>query len=221
MLKAIIGAALALAASTGAQASSIFTENFNSSAFRGSYLQNDVTDRFGTSVLYYAADANGWTFSNGPAGSFPYVLMAYNTAQTNGSVWLQEIGSSATRTITGLTAGKTYNVSFLQSGDNVFGSAWTYNVKVDGGTIYNGAGVTQAPGTNSGQFVATKFVANGTSAVLSFADSSSRDGGNVVIDNISVTGVPEAATWAMMIAGFSFAGFASRRRRNRAVSVSA
>ncbi len=33
-----------------------------------------------------------------------------------------------------------------------------------------------------------------------------------VLDNVSIAGVPEAATWAMMIAGFGLVGAAMRRR---------
>jgi len=34
------------------------------------------------------------------------------------------------------------------------------------------------------------------------------------IDNVSFNAVPEPATWAMLIAGFSMIGFSARRRRN-------
>ncbi|CAM3191445.1 hypothetical protein SPAN111604_09530 [Sphingomonas antarctica] len=210
---AIIAAALAVAGSTAAQATTVLSENFNSTAFRGAFLQNDTTDRFGSSPLYYSANAAGWTFSDGYAGGFPHVLIATNVTGTDGAVWLQEVGSSASRTLSGLTAGKTYTVSFLQSGDNVPGANWNYNVAIDGGTIYAGSGQTQAPGTNPGQQIMTSFVASGGTAVLSFTDATTASGGNVVFDNVSVTGVPEAATWAMMIAGFGIAGVTMRRRR--------
>ena len=43
----------------------------------------------------------------------------------------------------------------------------------------------------------------------------SADGDNqdALLDNLTVTAVPEAATWALMIAGFGMIGVASRRRR--------
>lgn len=41
------------------------------------------------------------------------------------------------------------------------------------------------------------------------------DGRDIVIDNISVTPVPEAATWTLMIAGFTMVGFAARLRNRR------
>ena len=42
---------------------------------------------------------------------------------------------------------------------------------------------------------------------------SQNGGGGFELDNVSVGAVPEAATWVMLVAGFGFVGFASRRRR--------
>lgn len=212
-MRTILAAAVALGLSSAAGATTVLSENFNSTAFRGAFLQNDVTDRFGPSTLYYAANAAGWTFADGYAGGFPHVLIATTTTGTDGAVWLQETGSSASYTLTGLTSGTTYTVSFLQSGDNVAGGAWKYNVGIDGGTIYAGSGVTLAPGTNPGLTITTAFVASAASAVLSFTDATTMSGANVVFDNVTVTAVPEAATWTMLITGFGLVGAAARRRR--------
>lgn len=38
------------------------------------------------------------------------------------------------------------------------------------------------------------------------------------VDNVAIVAVPEASTWAMMIAGLGLVGFAMRRKRNVAVS---
>ena len=45
------------------------------------------------------------------------------------------------------------------------------------------------------------------------------DSEDALLDNVSVTAVPEAATWALMIAGFGIVGTAARRRRALAASV--
>lgn len=62
-----------------------------------------------------------------------------------------------------------------------------------------------------------KFTATGTSTTLTFTGGSGTAFG-AALDNVSVAAVPEPATWAMMILGFGFAGFAMRRRQ--AVRVS-
>jgi len=58
------------------------------------------------------------------------------------------------------------------------------------------------------------FVGTGTPLDITFsitsADTDNQDG---LLDNISVSAVPDVATWALMIAGFSMVGVASRRRR--------
>ena len=64
------------------------------------------------------------------------------------------------------------------------------------------------------------FTAAAQTAKIMFA---SRDvGGNPsygnLVTNVSVGGVPEPATWAMLIAGFGLVGYASRRR-NRTVAA--
>lgn len=41
----------------------------------------------------------------------------------------------------------------------------------------------------------------------------------VVVDNVSVSLVPEPATWALLLAGFGMTGFAMRRRRTSAVAA--
>ncbi|MEY2884108.1 MAG: hypothetical protein RL490_1832 [Pseudomonadota bacterium] len=41
----------------------------------------------------------------------------------------------------------------------------------------------------------------------------------IVLDNVSISAVPEAASWVLMIAGFGMVGFAARRRRGRVVSA--
>jgi hypothetical protein len=212
----LMAAAAALSFASAASAATILSEDFNAAGFRGAFLQSDSTDRFGASDLYFAQNFGGWTVANGPGGSFPFPLIAVASGeqrQTDGALWLQEVGSSASYTLTGLTIGTLYKVSFLQSGDNIVGSNWTYDVLIDGGTIYAGSGTTLAAGTNPGTTISTSFTATGNSAVLKFADTSLTDGGNVVIDNLSVAAVPEPATWGLLVTGFALVGFAARRRQ--------
>ena len=52
---------------------------------------------------------------------------------------------------------------------------------------------------------------------LNFADlaGGNNDIGNL-LDNVSVTAIPEASTWAMLLAGFAGLGFAAFRKSNKA-----
>lgn len=53
---------------------------------------------------------------------------------------------------------------------------------------------------------------------LSFADLPNDGNQNIgnILDNVSVSAVPEPATWAMIILGFASVGFMAYRRKNRA-----
>jgi choice-of-anchor C domain-containing protein len=66
--------------------------------------------------------------------------------------------------------------------------------------------------------VSYTFVASNTFQGLQFRSLTQGVYGPV-IDNVSVTVVPEASTWAMLVAGFSLVGFASRRRSRGAVAA--
>jgi len=56
------------------------------------------------------------------------------------------------------------------------------------------------------------FIATSTSSTLAFAGLN-QDAYGAALDNVAVSQVPEAATWAMLIAGFGLVGAAARRRR--------
>ena len=79
-------------------------------------------------------------------------------------------------------------------------SIGTYTI-ADGAGVWNGASQSFNTGT-------------ATSVVLSFVDLNTQSNGNDFgIDDVTLTAtVPEAATWAMMIAGFGLVGVVARRR---------
>jgi choice-of-anchor C domain-containing protein len=57
------------------------------------------------------------------------------------------------------------------------------------------------------------FTATGTSTVIDFSSKVNQNCcWGAALDNVSVTAVPEASTWAMMIAGFFGVGFLAYRR---------
>jgi hypothetical protein len=76
--------------------------------------------------------------------------------------------------------------------------------------------VTNPSGGSTGWYKVTDtFTASGSSDVLSFLASGTP--GNlppmVLLDGVSLTAVPEPATWAMMLVGFGAIGYGLRRRR--------
>ena len=61
------------------------------------------------------------------------------------------------------------------------------------------------------------FTANSTSTLLSFTSAAPQNCCyGPALDNVAVTAVPEASTWAMMILGFVGVGFMAYRRKRQA-----
>jgi hypothetical protein len=58
-----------------------------------------------------------------------------------------------------------------------------------------------------------KFFADGTSNTLSFSEINGPS--YIGLDDVSVTAVPEPATWTMMIVGFAGVGFLAYRRKSK------
>ena len=131
------------------------------------------------------------------------------------------------QTINDLVAGHTYAVNFdwaaaQQSGFNLpTASGWDVSF---------GSAPSQSTGNlaigNHGfsgwQQSTFDFIADGTSDTLSFL--STGVGGAplppfALLDGVSIKGVPEPSTWAMMILGFSLLGYAGFRRRRTAASI--
>ena len=74
--------------------------------------------------------------------------------------------------------------------------------------------VSTLPGINNWEVESLAFTAIGSTTEISFVGDQGR---YIGLDNVSVTqvggGVPEPATWALMISGFGLAGAVLRRRR--------
>lgn len=68
-------------------------------------------------------------------------------------------------------------------------------------------------GDNATSFALRTVNFTTTGGDLTFAAVGTSDGLGGYLDDITVTSVPEASTWALMIAGFGMVGFAARSRR--------
>ena len=128
---------------------------------------------------------------------------------------------SISQLLSGLTVGKEYTVNFSLAGNPDGGSASKLAVVSDGGSQADGYFFVQAGNTkpNMGwtreQF---KFIATGTTANLTFS-ATKFDAFGPALDNVSLGGVPEPSTWALMIVGFGVVGGAMRRRNATRTTV--
>ena len=140
-------------------------------------------------------------------------------------------GAPINQTLTGFQIGKTYEVSFEWAAaqqQNFFGDtfeSWeVYLTNSANNQIVNYQTVTLVnpeKGFQSWRTESFRFTATEVSHVLTFFALGGPGGlpPFSLLDNVSVSVVPEPTTWAMLIAGFGLVGASARRRRNTAVVV--
>ncbi len=138
--------------------------------------------------------------------------------------------------LSGLTVGQKYAVKFAYAGaqQNGFSGPTTDQWAVNLGTTiptdgerrnnFNFAPSVQLTpvlslanhGFSGWQTAKMVFTAQSSNDILSFLAVGTPDGQPpfALLDGVSVSAVPEPASWAMLIAGFGLVGFASRRRNN-------
>ncbi len=123
------------------------------------------------------------------------------------------------QSISGLAVGNTYHLSFYWGGGQQYGfggattEKFTYGFGADSFDTVTVA--NPEAGWSGWQHVTHSFTATSSTQVLSFLATGTPDGQPPfsVLDGVSLTGgVPEAATWAMLVAGFGLVGAAARRR---------
>ncbi len=207
-----VAAVLVLAGS--ADASALVNGDFES--------PNSGTQWLTTSLL------TGWTWTPGPGGSVDLQAQsdAYGLPTLDGGYYVSfggngTYGGSITQTFA-TTPGAQYTISYL-----VAESQGDDPAQVLEAILVNGAQtLTEDNSALTMSFLAGKsitFTATGASATLTFLDATPAGYGgpsNIGLDTVTLNGstggVPEPATWAVMLLGFAIAGAAARRRRGLA-----
>jgi len=121
--------------------------------------------------------------------------------------------------ISGLTIGHTYELGFYQAAGQQYGfkGPTTERFKVSFGSQSQLSTKYTLPqaGVGAWEKQTMRFVAGATSQTLSFLAVGTPGGAPPIsfLDGVSMTAVPEPASWAMMLIGFGMAGGAMRRRR--------
>jgi hypothetical protein len=233
--KFALGGALATAlliASAPASASNLVVngsfeaDTFNTGGgFELGLVGNGVTGWFipASDGTYPWGLQNGNSFGAGPAADGDQWIVLGETGQGGPST----VDYTIQQTINGLTAGNVYTLSFALSSELGAGGAATGEVSFLDGSSFAPTIFTAPPRGSTfwspWQQFTTTFVATAASATLQFRDLAveNNSGGDLGIDNVSVTGagVPEPAGWAMMLVGFFGLGALLRRREERAVTT--
>lgn len=215
----ILAAAASVSAATSAQAA---TNLLNNPGFESgvalpmgevNLAANDTTSITGWKVLGAGVHYVNNSIWDAAAGSRSVELLG-----NNGGVGQR---------VYGFTAGKTYVLKFNVSADpaNIASGPVDlgYTVSITGGVAENPF-YTFVPGTNTAtnmmyslqQYI---FVASNSFQDLQFRARGRSSGFGPVIDSVSISVIPEASTWAMLVVGFGLVGVASRRRKQAAVAA--
>lgn len=124
------------------------------------------------------------------------------------------------------TPGQTYQLSFYvgrASGNSLYATPSTVNLSINGGAVTSFTNASSTAGTVNWQQFFAPFTANGTSTTIAFLNGTSTvaNGGNnyAGLDNVSITAVPEAGTFALALApALGVFGVVIARRRKSAAA---
>jgi hypothetical protein len=128
------------------------------------------------------------------------------------------------QTITGLTPGDSYKVSFWWGAgqQNGFGGDTQSQWQVTLGTDTQSTSLANVPsqGFSGWMFQTFTYTAEASTEVLSFfANGSGGAPPLALLDGVSLqAAIPEPSTWAMLVLGFAGLGFAAFRRRRLAAA---
>lgn len=174
--------------------------NYSYPGYAGPSTFNNWTYQGGAGLVDTSQGSNAWYGSSAPAG---YGGNQFAFLQ-GGS------GSILSQTFTSAAAGMA-TVSWLEGARPYFGSTngdQTYKVYLNGMEIGE---FSTLSGQSFGLESAAGLLVVGDN-VLSFVGQTNADK-TAFFDNVSVTAVPEPATWAMMILGFVGIGVVGYRRK--------
>ena len=193
-----------------------------------------------TGKTSFANNVTGWTGGSGLTfidypgtaddGSYLSVYKGFPAVSPDGGKFVEAdadptYSSAITQTIGGLTVGNQYLLTFFQGAGQQAGftGATTERWQVNFGTAQQLSSRFSLPqgGTGPWQAQSMLFTATSVSQTLSFLAVGTPNGQPPIafLDGVSLTAVPEPATWALLLAGFGAVGIQVRRRRPAAVAA--
>lgn len=182
----------------------------------GSFENGTLSNPFST-VGTGGTNITGWSVTS---GTVDYIGNLWQHQDGTRSVDLAGNSIGALAQTFATVIGETYSVAFYIARNPDGGLLpRTGTVQATGSAaqalFYNNGASTRS---NMGWLLNLyQFTATSNSTTLTFsADATSQGLYGLALDNVSISSVPESATWCMMLAGFGLMGFALRRRKTSA-----
>jgi choice-of-anchor C domain-containing protein len=199
-------AAIGVLSAVPSQAAVVVNGSFEDGSDPGSF----TTANAGSSAI------TGWTIA---AGSVDYIGNYWQAAQGSRSIDLAGNAIGAIEQTIDTIAGAWYKLSFFVS-KNPDGGAPTRTgtVNVGGSDQVFSYALANDRSNMQWDLRSLVFQAQGPTTLRFGADDSSGGFYGLALDNISISAIPEPATWAMTVLGFGAVGFAMRRRTRRAAA---
>ena len=188
----MLAAAALVAVATGANAGVVFSDNFDSD-----------TQGLDKTPTGWALTGTGDVDIIGAGGAFDLIPGNGNYVDLDGS---DGFAGHLSTTLSGTAAG-TYTATFELGGNHRDGTTDLVTV------VFGGATQTFAIGPND-PFTTYSLSTTASAAPLQISFHDGRDGNvGALLDDVSVSAVPEPTNVALMMAGLLGLGFAARRRR--------
>ncbi|WP_082657927.1 MULTISPECIES: choice-of-anchor C family protein [unclassified Sphingopyxis] len=196
-LKAAVAAALLLPAT--ANAATVVNGDFETGPNPGSFTTVNAGGTIGA-----------WTVLS---GSVDYIGTYWQPQGGSRSVDLNGLNAGTIQQAIDTVMGQAYEVTFWLAGNPDNGpeikTVQVSAADANGTFMFDTFGVSRA--AMGWQKYTFNFTANSASTLLSFA-SQNQSAYGAALDSVSISAVPEPATWAMMLFGFVLVGGAMRRR---------
>ena len=157
----------------------------------------------------------GWTVSS---GSVDWINGYWQAQDGTHSIDLAGNVPGAIEQTFETVVGGVYSVNYWLSGNPDGGSVGKDGVvaAINGAIVDASSSITGIKGPSHENMEYSlknfTFTASGTSTTLRFSSAENAGAFGAVLDNVSVSAVPEPATWAMMLVGFGVVGASMRRR---------
>lgn len=198
-----------------------------SSSYNFVYLPYSTSNPNAINGSGYSGTVTLWSPLSNPSSANGFT----NTSPTGGNFLASDsdyLTTAVTQTVNNLVVGKTYAVSFVWAAAQQEGSSFTaasqddWQVTLGGTTQTTPIQAIAGKGFSGWATQTFDYVATSSSEVLSFLASGESTSGLpsfALLANVSVTQVPEPATWALMLTGLASLVVVVRRRRLPAPSV--